>query len=234
MDVSINKNLLDDNQKFQEELWVYRKVGCANQDHINFYLNQKETNEKFEHLTKQIESLKGDLSKYKSTIIDDGQYKILNDWVDNKKSWNFVLLYRASENEFSVSSFHEKCDNKGPTITVIKTTSGDVFGGYNSQAWKSEGGAYGDKKCFIFTLVNKHGIKPTKYLYDANDRQGRYVYADKSFGPVFGWRDIVIHQDKEKSYQEFPFSFIDTTEQSKTTLSSRLLSLQDYEVFGVL
>ncbi|KAF2072647.1 hypothetical protein CYY_006049 [Polysphondylium violaceum] len=60
----------------------------------------------------------------------------------------FELLYQASDNEFSASSFHSACDGKGATITLIETTLGCVFGGYNSQSWNSDGKwYYGDKKC---------------------------------------------------------------------------------------
>lgn len=31
------------------------------------------------------------------------------------------LLYRASENDFLVSKFHEKCDGVGNTLTMVLT-----------------------------------------------------------------------------------------------------------------
>ena len=33
--------------------------------------------------------------------------------------------------------FHRRCDNKGPTITLIRTAGGVVCGGYTSQPWRS-------------------------------------------------------------------------------------------------
>ena len=47
------------------------------------------------------------------------------------------LLYRASRDGWHSSHFHSKCDNKGPTLTVIKCTGGYVFGGYANAAWTS-------------------------------------------------------------------------------------------------
>ncbi|KAF0550179.1 BTB-domain-containing protein [Gigaspora margarita] len=35
--------------------------------------------------------------------------------------YDFVLLYHGSENDFNAKKFHESCDNKGPTLTIIKT-----------------------------------------------------------------------------------------------------------------
>ena len=54
----------------------------------------------------------------KSSIIeDDGLTKIRN-WMP-KPVKELQLLYRGSENEFSVQKFHEKCDGKEDTITIV-------------------------------------------------------------------------------------------------------------------
>ncbi len=42
------------------------------------------------------------------------------------------LLYKASIDNFTASSFHSKCDNKGPTITFVTSTNSGRFGGYTS------------------------------------------------------------------------------------------------------
>jgi len=91
-----------------------------------------------------------------SAIISNDTFKYIDYWLGDFKKHSFQLLFRASVDSFSATKFHEKCDNKGPTITIIQTTDGDVFGGYNSQSWESDtyGNYYGDAKCFIFTLVN--------------------------------------------------------------------------------
>ena len=40
-------------------------------------------------------------------------------------------IYRASEHGFSAKEFHKKCDNKGPTLTLVRTEFGKVIGGYS-------------------------------------------------------------------------------------------------------
>ena len=58
----------------------------------------------------------------------------LREWVGNYK-WK--LIYRASEHEYKGESFHECCDNvQGPTLIVIKSSGGWIFGGYTTQSWK--------------------------------------------------------------------------------------------------
>ena len=48
------------------------------------------------------------------------------------------LLYRASEDSFEASAFHEKCDDKGPTLTIARNSlNGTIFGGFTPISWKS-------------------------------------------------------------------------------------------------
>ena len=47
-----------------------------------------------------------------------------------------TLLYRASTDGNKPAHFHRCCDNKGPTLVLIK--SGEyIFGGYTSKSWES-------------------------------------------------------------------------------------------------
>ena len=57
----------------------------------------------------------------------------LREWLGNDYKWK--LLYRASEHEYTAESFHKYCDNKGPTLVIIKSSKGWIFGGYTTQLW---------------------------------------------------------------------------------------------------
>ena len=48
------------------------------------------------------------------------------------KQWQ--LCFRASEHQYSARAFHEKCDNKGPTVTLVRVGH-NVFGGYTDKSW---------------------------------------------------------------------------------------------------
>ena len=69
-----------------------------------------------------------------SNIIDNEEYdKALQKWAGN---YNWKLIYRASEHGYTAKSFHECCDDvKGPTLVVIKSSGGWIFGGYTTQSW---------------------------------------------------------------------------------------------------
>ena len=72
-----------------------------------------------------------------NTEIGSQQYDDkLREWLGNNYNWK--LLYRASEHEYSAESFHEYCDDKRPTLVVIKSTTGYIFGGYTTQSWSGK------------------------------------------------------------------------------------------------
>ena len=50
------------------------------------------------------------------------------------KTWR--RCYRGSEQSFSATSFHSNCDNKGPTVTLVRVNE-NVFGGYTDKSWTS-------------------------------------------------------------------------------------------------
>ena len=61
----------------------------------------------------------------------------LREWLGSDYEWK--LLYRASEHGYTTSSFHEYCDDKKPTLVVIKSSEGWIFGGYTTESWSVDG-----------------------------------------------------------------------------------------------
>ena len=84
------------------------------------------------------------------TQIINQQYDAkLREWIGNDYQWR--LIYRASEHEYTASSFHECCNDKGPTLIVIKSSGGWIFGGYTTQSWSGDG-IYND---MIYLIINR-------------------------------------------------------------------------------
>ena len=75
-----------------------------------------------------------------SEILPSDQGETLMNWLKNTPGFNDIgvkLLYRASRDGWNASNLHSCCDNKGPTVTVIK--SGNyIFGGYTEENWDSK------------------------------------------------------------------------------------------------
>ena len=90
---------------------------------------------------------------------------ILSEWIGYKE---IELLYRGTRDGSDSSTFHNKCDNKGPNICLIKNEKGNIFGGYSSISWSSDGNYHTANGSFLFTLTNIHGTKPTKFPNSQN------------------------------------------------------------------
>ena len=81
-----------------------------------------------------------------STILTNVDHrKILKGWLPVRLPEAMVgewrLLFRASRDGFADSAFHTKCDNKGPTITVVKSGA-NIFGGFTEKPWTSPGAGH--------------------------------------------------------------------------------------------
>ena len=118
-----------------------------------------------------------------SMILSSDQQQALIKWLKEtltSASCDYALLYRASRNGWAAANFHSCCDNKGPTVTVVK--SGNyIFGGYTDQSWESHGRTinYSDNGCLPFVriirlgraLINGKGFSKTT---KPTERNGAY------------------------------------------------------------
>ena len=77
-----------------------------------------------------------------STIVMNVEHrKILKGWLPEAMVGEWRLLFQASRDGFAASAFHSKCDNKGPTVTVVKSGA-NIFGGFTEKPWKNEVGKF--------------------------------------------------------------------------------------------
>ncbi|CDW72897.1 UNKNOWN [Stylonychia lemnae] len=103
------------------------------------------------------------------------------------------LLYKATGDQFTASSFHQKCDNQGPTISFIQSEHGQVFGGYTSLSWTSPDRVKSqkDNDAFVFSLSKNS-------LHKQHQNLDRAVSHHKDQLMVFGGgisNDIAIQND---------------------------------------
>ena len=60
----------------------------------------------------------------------------LKGWLPTDLEGEWRLLFRASRDGFGSQTFHSKCDDKGPTVTIVKN-GGYIFGGFTEKSWIS-------------------------------------------------------------------------------------------------
>ena len=148
----------------------------------------------------------------------------------------YDLLYRGSRDGPTSKIFHEKCDEKGPTLVLYKNDIGNIFGGYSSISWKNNGGTKSAKGSFIFTLTNIFNIKPTKF---SDKNTNKNVHHVPEYGPSFGehMSDISIFDNylEKDSETRFPEQYNDTTGKGKSifTGNKNNFKIKEIEVFKV-
>ena len=202
------------------------RICCAYNDLIGFYTK---------------------IQKIKTSIIDSvilngtGKQKEFLKKIKEWTEYNYIeLLYRGNRDGTTSKIFHNKCDNKGPTLCLYKNEKGYVFGGYASISWTSDGNYHSAPESFIFTLTNIHGTEPLKF---PNSQTNYSVYHDSSRGPTFGYSDdIRILEDFKikESTTNFPCKFKDTSNKGKSIFTGDLdnnkesFKIDEIEVFKIL
>ncbi|GBC21629.2 hypothetical protein GLOIN_2v1885333 [Rhizophagus irregularis DAOM 181602=DAOM 197198] len=172
-----------------------------------------------------------------STLINQKHIKLFTNWIDmrdNNTNYNgipykFNLLYRASRDGNTAAAFHAKCDNKGPTIVVVKIKNSEqIVGGYNPLFWDLSGDFKITDNGFIFSFSDKNNLQTATVAY--NIVRSRSIYCDKTCGPVFGCNDLYIN------YSINPVDVWCSTCTScyPTCNFPRKMYVDDYEVFQVI
>ncbi len=113
------------------------------------------------------------------------------------------LIYRASRDGFAASSFHSKCDNISNTVTIIKTTSNSVFGGFTSAPWACYGGWNYDINAFIFSLRRTGNFNKERLNVTHSSISISCSFDD---GPIFGNRnniDILVSNNSNQNYKSY-------------------------------
>ena len=144
------------------------------------------------------------------------------------------LLYRGTRDGMSADVFHNKCNNKGPTISIFNNEKGYIFGGYTSIDWTGSGGYKSAPDSFIFTLTNMYNISPTKF---PNSNTSCSIYDHSSYGPCFGGSsDICIGFNS--NYTNFPHSYKDVLGKGylifKGDNDNNKFNLKEIEVFKLI
>ena len=108
------------------------------------------------------------------------EYEQLQKWVVEAKNTNvkFELLWKGSRDGFKAATFHTKCNNQGPTLTVIKSQHDKVFGGFTSVPWTSANKWIKDSTAFIYSLT-----RMGKYAEQLNKNS---IGDNGGYGPIFG------------------------------------------------
>ena len=126
----------------------------------NIIIEQNNKINVLEEKMKQFEQMFDEYKKNKeqenfipnSDILNYEEKELLIKWLPNKPR-KLTLLMNSNIDGDTTKNFLNKCKDKCPTLSIIKTTNGYKFGGYTTQLWKE--GQIKDNEAFVFSLNKK-------------------------------------------------------------------------------
>ena len=173
---------------------INETIKLNNDLEIMFFPNESEMIEKIKKFG-EISFINKNNGLSKSIISNDiNKQNHIIKWIKekiNKDKISFELIFKMSENGSKSEDFHNFCDNKGPSLTLVKTTENKYFGGFTPLNWESKGGSIKDdsNQTFIFSL---NLLKK----YDMINKKGKSaIYYSIDYGPDFGADDFGINQN---------------------------------------
>ena len=155
---------------------LINEVNELKNENIRLKNNESLLKEENTYLKNEVTELKEKLNILwkENKMIDSLDSKIINEnekynetlkhRVNPSKKIKAELLYRLSQNADKISTFHQLCDNKGPTLTLFHINDGNIVGIYTPLSWESPFFNYtkDDLDTFIFNLNKNKKFKKSK------------------------------------------------------------------------
>ena len=107
----------------------------------------------------------------------------------------FDLLFTASDHGYSAKRFHELCDAKGSTLTIIQSNYGNIFGGFASKSWTATNYTQ-DENAFLFLIRSNNQNDPKIFELDHSSGNQYAIFYNSSTGPCFGAGHDICISDK--------------------------------------
>ncbi|GES83729.1 carbohydrate-binding module family 13 protein [Rhizophagus clarus] len=133
-------------KEFLNKVYPYKKI-IPEELHENlikcFLDNDYKPSKKSEQTLKETKKISS--RNIDSKIITIQHAELISKWIDRleitdvlKNLYEFKLIFRGSRAGLTPKKFHEICDNKSHTISIIKVKdSNEILGGYNPIIWES-------------------------------------------------------------------------------------------------
>ena len=166
-----------DNENNMRKTLTYVSKINKNQKEANILLSQNMSNLNL-NFDKEKCDIKFEKYNFNDSIILDKLSNILNkddasliiSWLP-KKPLEFKLLFDTKRDGDYSSTFHDKCDGKSPTLVVIKSSIGYIFGGYVTAAWNSNN--------------NNQISAPNSFIFSLNQKQ-KYYASSENYSIIYG------------------------------------------------
>ncbi len=114
------------------------------------------------------------------------------------KPWTYRILYNTSIHGFSNATFHNLCDDQGPTLTIMNL-NGNIVVAFVEKSWDTQDvyklGYQEDKSSKMFHLTSAGEIVPLRCCG---------FYNSRSYGPFFKF--LSVNLDNREAASSFPIN----------------------------
>ena len=98
--------------------------------------------------------------------------------------------YSKEDDSHDSATFHSKCDGVGPTITIMKLSTGKIIGGYSDLSWASSGNNVASSNAYLFSITNDWQMTMISPGYSWA------LYHNSDYGPTWGGgHDLHVESD---------------------------------------
>ncbi len=158
-------------------------------------------------------------------ILNKEEMDMIINWLPRKPN-KITLLMNSNIDGDSTKTFMDKCNGKCPTLAVIKTTNGYVFGGYTTQMWKQ--GEVKDNNAFVFSINKKR-----KYKIKQPERAiGFSMNSWWLFG--YSYNAIVVYENCTKKNDNYVYNqTYDIPEQYELNGGEQYFTVKSFEIYHI-
>jgi hypothetical protein len=171
-----------------------------------------------------------DIFKDSNILINNYDKKLNSIWVPWKLT-KTELLFNSNTNGDSLAEFLKKSNGKCPTMVIIQTTKGGIFGGYTSKPWEQKKTT--DDDAFVFSLYTKK-----KYSIKSPQKAFGLSNVGKDFGVlVFGYIEnaIVICDSCTSNPQNYVgCGTYDIFRESELNNGEKYFTVKSFELFHLI
>ncbi|CAB4002801.1 Retrovirus-related Pol poly from transposon opus [Paramuricea clavata] len=124
----------------------------------------------------------------------------LSEWLPGTGTWR--ICWRGTEHGFAAPTFHEKCNEKKPSLVIVKVVTGAkslIFGGYCTETWAGELNEKEDitqVNTLIYTMGDQAEDILNSFKLNATQLKDYKTFKEK-FDSYF-----VVRRNHKKSWQE--------------------------------
>ena len=96
------------------------------------------------------------LNMIESKLLDDQILESLSKWTSKRLKYDHIrLIYKGSKDGFKQQVISQKCNNQGPTFSLIKSNYNKVFGAFAEKPLNNICDFTKDEKAFIYSVTDK-------------------------------------------------------------------------------